>query len=323
MGEPAGVGGEVTLKAWTRRGEGLPPFFVIDDPDRLAGLARRLGLHVPLRILDHPAQAAGLFEGALPVLPERLPHPVVPGRLDAANAPAVLSSIKRAVALTVSGDAAALVTNPIHKQALYEANFPHPGHTEFLAALAGAGTRPVMMLACTGLRVVPVTIHVGLRQAVDTLSTEMIVFCGRVTAQALITDFGIARPRLAVAALNPHAGEGGNMGTEEAEIITPAIEVLRREGILVLGPAPSDTLFHAKARTTYDAVLCMYHDQALIPLKTIDFAGGINVTLGLPFVRTSPDHGTALDIAGSGRADETSLISALRAADEISARRYG
>lgn len=321
MGEPAGVGGDIVLKAWARRDDALPPFFAIDDPERLGALSRRLGLDVPVRVVDGPEQAAAAFATALPVLPQALSRPSEPGRLDPANAGAVIASIERAVELAQAGRAAAVVTNPIHKQALYQADFHHPGHTEFLAALAGGGAKPVMMLACEGLRVVPVTIHVSLRQAIETLSGDEIIACGRIAAAALTADFGIAHPRLAVAALNPHAGEGGSMGREEIDLISPAIAALRALGIDAVGPAPSDTLFHRDARAGYDVVLCMYHDQALIPLKTVDFAGGVNVTLGLPFVRTSPDHGTALDIAGTGRADDTSLVAALSMAAAMAARR--
>jgi len=250
-----------------------------------------------------------------------LDHPVEPGSPDSANGAAVLSSIERAVALVQAGECTALVTNPIQKSALYEAGFGYPGHTEYLAALADMESEPVMMLAGGGLRVVPVTIHLPLRDAIETLSTEMIVQCGRVTAAGLKADFGIDQPRLALAALNPHAGEGGSLGMEEIEIIAPAAAILAREGYSVIGPLPADTLFHAAARSRYDAVLCMYHDQALIPLKTVDFDTGVNITLGLPFVRTSPDHGTALDIAGTGKADPSSLIAAMKTAVEMAGYR--
>lgn len=243
-----------------------------------------------------------------------------PGRPDPANGPSVISAIERAVTLAQEGRAGGVVTNPINKAVLKQAGFRHPGHTEFLAELAGGAT-PVMMLACPGLRVVPVTVHLSLRDAVDALRRETIVELGRLTAEGLRDNFGIARPRLAVAALNPHAGEGGVMGREEIDIIAPAVEDLRALGIDASGPAPVDTLFHEHARTRYDAALCMTHDHALIPLKTIDFAGGVNVTLGLPFVRTSPDHGTAFGIAGTGTADETSLCAALRTAAEMAALR--
>jgi 4-hydroxythreonine-4-phosphate dehydrogenase len=246
--------------------------------------------------------------------------PAAPGHPDPANAPATLTAIECAVKMAQAGTIAGFATNPIQKKTLQDAGFRHPGHTEFLAELAG-GNDVAMMLACPALRVVPVTIHLSLADAVRALQPEVIVRAGRIAAAGLKSLFGIAQPRLAVAALNPHAGEQGVMGDEEARVILPAIETLRAEGIEVRGPAPADTLFHPAARATYDAALCMYHDQALIPIKTIDFSGGVNVTLGLPFVRTSPDHGTALDIAGTGRADPTSLIAALAMADDMARRR--
>ncbi|MBM3541835.1 MAG: 4-hydroxythreonine-4-phosphate dehydrogenase PdxA, partial [Alphaproteobacteria bacterium] len=260
------------------------------------------------------------FRDAFPVLAEPLATPAVPGTPDSRNAPAVLRAIERAVEFARAGRAGAIVTNPIHKGVLYEAGFRHPGHTEYLAALAG-GVRPVMMLACRSLRVVPVTIHVPLARVAFALRTEDIVATGEIAAVALARDFGIAEPRLAVAGLNPHAGEGGHLGREEIEIIAPAVAALRAKGIRAEGPAPADTLFHDRARARADAVLCMYHDQALIPLKTIDFDGGVNVTLGLPFVRTSPDHGTAFDIAGKNLANPASLLAALELAAEMAAHR--
>jgi len=321
MGDPAGIGGELTLAAWLARRGGAEVFFVLDDPARLEALARRLHLDVPLRPIAAPEEATGSFAEALPVLPVRLPATPRPGRPDPANGGAVLDSIARAVDLVRRAQAGAVVTNPIHKDTLYKTGFRHPGHTEYLAALAGTETPPVMMLTCPGLRVVPVTVHLPLAQAVATLSAAAIIRAGRATADALVRDFGIARPRLAVAALNPHAGENGALGREEIEIIAPAVAALRESGISVVGPLPADTLFYAAARRSHDAVLCMYHDQALIPLKTIDFARGVNVTLGLPFVRTSPDHGTAFDIAGEGRADPTSLLAALDLARALARRR--
>ena len=318
MGEPAGIGGELALAAW----QAAPCcFFAIDDPARLGALAKRLGLEVPVAAITKPIEAAAVFPRALPVLPQELAAEAEPGRPNPANAAAVISAIERAVALVRAGEAAAVVTNPIQKQTLYQAGFRYPGHTEFLAALAKIDTAPVMMLACPGLRVVPITIHLPLAEAAGALTTEAILHAGRVTAAALATDFGIAAPRLAVAGLNPHAGEGGALGREEAEIIAPAVAALRADGIAVDGPAPADTLFHEAARGRYDAALCMYHDQALIPLKTIDFARGVNITLGLPFVRTSPDHGTALDIAGQGRADPRSLLAALETARDMARAR--
>jgi 4-hydroxythreonine-4-phosphate dehydrogenase len=323
MGEPAGIGGEIALDAWTRRSSGIPIFAMIDDPARLRAIADKLGLTVPLREIETPAEAVKAWPTALPVLPIRLAAPPVPGRPDPRNADAVLGSIEAAVRLVQDGAAAAIVTNPIQKHVLAEAGFKHPGHTEFLAELAGPGTVPIMMLACPGLRVVPVTVHVALKDAVRMLDADRILTAVRITAAALRRDFAIERPRLAVAGLNPHAGEGGLFGREEIEIIAPALAELRREGIQVQGPLPPDTMFHLGARATYDAAICMYHDQALIPLKTIDFERGVNITLGLPFVRTSPDHGTALDIAGTGRASAESLIAALSMAAQMAATRHG
>ena len=322
MGEPAGIGAEIALMAWRRRAEGVPPFFLLDDVERLAGLARHLGWAVPIKRIAAPEEAVAAYEDHLPVLPVALPRPVIPGQPDAGNAGAVVAAIDAAVAFAGAGRAGAIVTNPINKQVLYAAGFKYPGHTEYLAALAG-GVTPVMMLACPELRVVPVTIHLALKAAAAALTSDAIIAAGRITAAGLRCDFAISRPVLAVAALNPHAGESGALGREEIEIIAPAIAALRREGIEAIGPFPADTLFHAAARKRYDAVLCMYHDQALIPIKTVDFDGGVNVTLGLPFIRTSPDHGTAFDIAGTGSANPTSLIAALKLAGAMAARRAG
>jgi len=326
MGEPAGIGGELALMAWRdRAARAVPPFFLIDDPMRLSRLADRLGFDTPLVEIDEPEAAWAQFDRALPVLPHPLAAEVRPGQPEPANARCVLDAIARGVELVAAGRASALVTNPIHKKALYDAGFAHPGHTEYLAELAarpsGKPVRAVMMLACSELRVVPVTVHLALKDAIANLTTDTIVRAGRLTAAALARDFGIAEPRLAVAGLNPHAGEGGALGREELDIIAPALETLRAEGIRVEGPAPADTLFHAAAREGYDAALCMYHDQALIPLKTIDFSSGVNITLGLPFVRTSPDHGTAFALAGSGSGDPSSLIAALRTAQLMAANR--
>jgi 4-hydroxythreonine-4-phosphate dehydrogenase len=320
MGEPAGIGGEVALRAWlTRHQHHLPPFFVLDDIDRLGRLAARLEWNVPLAAAT-PETAEGLFPLALPVAPVRLLRPAIAGKPDPANAAAVVESIRQGAEFARAGQAAALVTNPIQKETLYAAGFAYPGHTEYLAQLGGADV--AMMLVCPGLRVVPVTIHRALRDALDDLTSERIVGAGRIAAAALRRDFGISAPRLAVAGLNPHAGEHGTMGREEIDVIAPAIAALRAEGIAASGPFPADTLFHAAARQRYDAALCMYHDQALIPLKTIDFDGGVNVTIGLPFIRTSPDHGTALDIAGSGTANPASLVAALKLAAQMARARH-
>jgi 4-hydroxythreonine-4-phosphate dehydrogenase len=320
MGEPAGIGGEILLKAWTRRQPGEPAYFAIDRAARLAGIAARFAIPCPVISIKTAAEAAAAFPRGLPVLDLGRPAQESElGRPDPRAGAAVVAAIDRAVALARAGEAGGLVTNPIHKATLQRAGFAFPGHTEYLGHLASAA--PAMMLAVPGLRVVPVTVHLPLAQVSAALTTAAIVAHGRIAARALRADFGIATPRLAVAALNPHAGEAGTLGEEESRVIAPAVTALRAEGIAAAGPAPADTLFHPAARARYDAALCMYHDQALIPLKTIDFAGGVNVTLGLPFVRTSPDHGTALDIAPRGIADPTSLIAAIALAGEIAARR--
>ncbi len=321
MGEPAGIGGELTLMAWLARRADGPNFLAIDNAKRLRALADAIGLDVPIEAVSDVADGAAVFANALPVIDIPLPVPPVVGKPDAANASAVRESIEKAAALALDGRVAGIVTNPIQKATLYGAGFAYPGHTEYLAALTDAPNPPVMMLACPGLRVVPVTIHLGLRQALDRLDTDIIVEQAELTATALNRDFAISRPRLAVAGLNPHAGEAGAMGDEEARIIVPAIERLRAAGIEVSGPESPDTLFTQRRRETYDAAICMYHDQALIPIKTLDFSGGVNITLGLAIVRTSPDHGTALDIAGTGRADPGSLLNAIDAAATIAANR--
>jgi len=316
MGEPAGIGAEIAAMAWRRLRAGGPCFFLIDDADRLAALPEA----PPIARIAAPEEAAAVFARALPVLHRPLSHPVVPGLPDPAHAPAVLAAIAEATRFAMAGRAAAVVTNPIQKASLTAAGFRHPGHTEYLAELTGGGP-PVMMLACEGLRSVPVTIHEPLAQAIARLSTELILSVARPTAAALVRDFGIERPRLAIAGLNPHAGEAGTLGMEDIRIVAPAIDALRAEGLAATGPWPPDTMFTPAARKTYDVAICMYHDQALIPVKTIDMAGGVNVTLNLPIVRTSPDHGTALDLAGTGRADPSSLIAALRLAAQIAAHR--
>lgn len=321
MGEPAGIGGEIACLAWALHAAELPPLVLIDDPVRIANLAGIIGHPVTVETVSNGADAVAAWPAALPVLPLTLPAPVEPGRIDPANAPAVIASIDRAIALVESGGAAALVTNPIQKSVLYAAGFSAPGHTEYLAKVTKSDSAPVMMLAGPELRVVPVTIHTSLADAVGSLRTEDIIHCARVTAEALRLDFGIARPRLAIAALNPHAGEDGALGNEEVSIIAPAVAKIRAAGIDASGPAAADTLFHAQARRNHDAVICMYHDQALIPLKTLDFHRSVNVTLGLPIVRTSPDHGTALDIAGTGRADPTSFMEAVKLAAFLAVRR--
>lgn len=322
LGEPAGIGPDIALAAWSHRAAlALPPFYLLADPDFIARRAKRLGLDVPLAVVA-PAQAAEAFANALPIVDIGLRVTAEPGKPDASSAPAAIASIDRAVADIQAGAAAAIVTNPIAKSVLYRSGFAEPGHTEYLAKLAaqgGVAPHPVMMLWSPELAVVPVTIHLPLRGVFDVLTSDLIVETGEIVARDLARRFGIARPRLAFAGLNPHAGEDSTLGDEDAAIIRPAVERLVARGIDARGPLPADTMFHARARETYDAALCMYHDQALIPIKTIAFDHGVNVTLGLPFVRTSPDHGTAFDIAGSGRADPGSLIAALKLAARLTA----
>ncbi|GAB5508143.1 MAG: 4-hydroxythreonine-4-phosphate dehydrogenase PdxA [Rhizobiaceae bacterium] len=311
------------MSAWMRRHElQLPPFFLLCDPSLIA--ARAGGLDVGIAECA-PDEATARFETALPVVPLANRFVSQVGQPDAANAAGIIEAIERAVALTLEGKAAAVVTNPIAKKRLYDAGFAHPGHTEYLAHLAeratGHAVRPIMMIAGSDLRTVPVTIHVPLAEVPRLLSVEAIVETTRIVHSALRNEFGIAAPRIAVSGLNPHAGEGGSLGTEDGAIIAPAIEQLRNEGMNVSGPLPADTMFHAQARSGYDAAVCMYHDQALIPAKMLAFDEGVNVTLGLPFVRTSPDHGTAFDIAGKGIARPNSLVAALKMAAEMAARR--
>lgn len=314
MGDPSGIGPEIALKAWGSRKPGDRPFVLLADPAHIRRTAARIGLHIPLAVCA-PEEAAANFDVALPVAPLSRTVAGEPARPDPADAAATLEAIETGVRLVREGRAHALVTNPISKDNLYKAGFMHPGHTEFLGELAlqhfAVAARPVMMLWSPTLAVVPATIHVSLRQALSDLTTELLVETGRIVASDLRARFGVAAPRLAMSGLNPHAGENGAMGREDIEIIAPAVAALRAEGVDVRGPLPGDTLFHAAARARYDAAICMYHDQALIPIKTIAFDSAVNVTLGLPFIRTSPDHGTAYDIAGSGVADPASLIAAL------------
>jgi 4-hydroxythreonine-4-phosphate dehydrogenase len=321
MGEPAGIGPDVTLAAWARRKAlDLPAFYYLADPVFLAKRARRMGLDVPIETVG-AADAAAVFGRALPVVPLDSSVEVTPGAPSVATAQAVIEAIARAVGDVRAGLASAVVTAPIAKKTLYDAGFQHPGHTEFLgtlsAAWAGEAARPVMMLAGPELKAVPVTIHIPLRDVAGALSERLIVDTARIVATDLRRRFGKPAPRIAVAGLNPHAGENGTMGDEDERIVRPAVAALRAEGIDARGPLSADTMFHAQARTTYDAALCMYHDQALIPSKTINFTETVNVTLGLAFIRTSPDHGTAFDIAGTGKADPSSLAAALRLAAEL------
>ena len=317
LGEPAGIGPDITIAAWLRRTElNLPPFYLLGDRAFVARRAKALGAALPLAEVA-AEEVADAFAKALPVVATGQIPTTEPGRPDESSAPAALASIRQAVADVRSGRAAAIVTNPIAKNVLYRAGFTHPGHTEFLAELAASGGKipqPVMMLWSPHLAVVPVTIHLALRDAIALLSTDLIVSTGRIVASEMKEPFGLVRPRLAVTGLNPHAGEDGTLGTEDKTMIARAVEALRADGVDARGPLPADTLFHEAARKTYDCALCMYHDQALIPIKTLAFDEAVNVTLGLPFIRTSPDHGTAFDIAGTGRANPASLIAALQLA---------
>ncbi|MCP1844959.1 4-hydroxythreonine-4-phosphate dehydrogenase [Bradyrhizobium sp. USDA 4524] len=321
-GEPAGIGPDITLAAWLCRRElDLPPFYLLGDRAALAERAKTLGLAVELAEVS-AAEASATFARALPVVATSKTATARPGQPDGTSADAALASIRQAVADVAAGKASAVVTNPIAKNVLYRAGFRHPGHTEFLAELAASGGRapqPVMMLWSPALAVVPVTIHVSVREALAQLTTDLIVSTARIVVADMKARFGLAAPRLAIAGLNPHAGEDGTLGMEDVEIVAPAVEILRRDGIAVRGPLPADTMFHAAARKTYDCAICMYHDQALIPIKTVAFEDAVNVTLGLPFIRTSPDHGTAFDIAGTGKANPSSLIAALRLAARMAA----
>jgi 4-hydroxythreonine-4-phosphate dehydrogenase len=324
LGDPAGIGPELALMAWRLRdaGPGLPPFFLIGDPAFIERRASELNLRVPIADVG-PDLATEVFGRALPVmaLPSGAAIHAVAGRPDSANAGATLESITTAVTLVRAGAATALVTNPIAKYVLTQVGFAHPGHTEFLAACAVEPGEipplPVMMLWSETLAVVPVTIHVALRRVPDLLTQDLVLRTARIVAEDLRRRFGLARPRLVLSGLNPHAGENGTMGTEDRDVLEPAVLQLQSEGIDIRGPLPADTLFHARARETYDVALTPTHDQALIPIKTLAFDEGVNVTLGLPFIRTSPDHGTAFDIAGKGIARPDSLMAALRLAARL------
>ncbi|MDR6870229.1 4-hydroxythreonine-4-phosphate dehydrogenase [Bosea sp. BE125] len=323
QGDPAGIGPELALLAWREREQrALPAFACITDIDHLTQTAQRLGLDVPLISCEWDAVNRS-FAKALPVIAHGHAVAAKPGQPDPESAAGTIVSITSAVAAVRQGQASAVVTNPIAKSVLYAAGFAHPGHTEFLAHLAADGgtpPHPVMMLWCEDLAVVPVTIHIPLRSVPDALTQDLIVETGRIVAGELSRRFGIGSPRIAVSGLNPHAGEGGALGREDDEVVVPAIARLRALGIEARGPYPADTMFHARARSGYDVALAMYHDQALIPIKTIAFDEGVNVTLGLPFIRTSPDHGTAFDIAGQGIARPDSLCAALRLAARMAAQ---
>ena len=321
MGDPAGIGPELTLRAWLARADVGAPFFALAHPSALRRAARRLGLAVPVEIVE-PRGCAHAFVAALPVVPLVNDADAEPGAPSARFAAATLESISRAVGCVRDGEAGAIVTNPIAKSVLYEAGFKFPGQTEYLGELArawGGAPQAVMMIWSEALAVVPATIHLPLAEVPRALTRELIEATARIVAADMRRLFGVERPRLAISGLNPHAGEGGAMGREEIEVIAPAIAQLRAEGLDVAGPLPADTMFHASARARYDVAITMYHDQGLIPAKTLAFDTGVNVTLGLPFIRTSPDHGTAFDIAGKGVANPSSLIAALRLAARLGA----
>ncbi|MGE0232535.1 MAG: 4-hydroxythreonine-4-phosphate dehydrogenase PdxA [Flavobacteriaceae bacterium] len=325
MGEPAGVGPELIGRAWTHFAEsGASPFFVVGVPEFISARLEETGQHIPLQIHTGSAAPQPRHDRltVVPVESEIHADAIPAGKPTRASATPVVSSIEKAVAMVHAGTAAAVVTAPIAKEVLYGAGFAFPGHTEFLGALAsrhwGGAWRPVMMLASDELRVVPVTVHIPLSEVPARLTRELIVETSRIVARDLEKRFAIAAPRIAVCGLNPHAGEGATIGLEDRDVIAPAIEMLRTEGLDIRGPLPADTMFHHRARKTYDAVLAMYHDQALIPIKTLSFDEAVNVTLGLPFIRTSPDHGTAFDIAGKGVARPDSLIAAIALAGRIS-----
>lgn len=326
MGDPAGIGPEIILKAWAALRETSSNFFAIGRAEAFTALPGG----GPVQPIQSPSEASEVFGSALPLLPvtEALSDDFAPGRADPANAMAIQSSIDTGVALCLEEKASALITAPIAKSVMYEAGFDFPGHTEYLAELTKAaehdGPRgPAMMLAGSGLRVVLTSIHEPLLKAVFDLDQDHIAHIARLTHAALKRDFGLPRPRLALAGLNPHAGEQGKLGREEIDILIPLAQKLRAEGLEITDPLPPDTMFHAEARASYDAAICLYHDQGLIPVKTLDFHGGVNITLGLPIIRTSPDHGTAFDIAGQDRAKPDSLIAALRMAEEIAGHRHG
>ncbi|MEO1265075.1 MAG: 4-hydroxythreonine-4-phosphate dehydrogenase PdxA [Pseudomonadota bacterium] len=328
LGDPAGIGPDITLAAWLKRRAGDRPFCVLGDAKLLAGRAEQLGAPVPVEPVARLSDAMTAWQGALPVLHAPLATEAVAGKPDAANGPMVIAAIADAVRAVRDGEAAAVVTNPIAKHVLYAAGFRYPGQTEFLGALAAelwpeasGAHRPVMMLASDVLRVVPLTIHEPLAAVPGLITSDRIKTVARIVARSLKQDFGIAAPRIALTGLNPHAGEAGTIGREEAETIAPAIAALRSDGLDVTGPYSADTLFHEDARAAYDAAITMYHDQALIPIKTLAFDTGVNTTIGLPFVRTSPDHGTAFPLAGTGSARPDSLIAALALASRMAAHR--
>jgi len=329
MGDPAGVGPELAVAAWALSGTaGLPPFAVVGSRRILEQAALRRGLHAPVTSVATPADALAVFDTMLPVIDVESSgtwggSAYTPGEPDDAGAALALASLTHATELTRDGQASALVTGPIAKSRLASIGFDYPGQTEFVGAVCGvAAQNAVMMLAGPHLRVVPITVHIPLADVPHVLTTDLIVRRAIIAAAALTRDFGITNPRLALAGLNPHAGEDGRMGHEDLAVIAPAVAALRAAGIDARGPLPADTMFHAAARETYDVAICMYHDQALIPIKVLDFDEGVNVTLGLPIIRTSPDHGTAFGIAGTGAARPGATVAAIAMAGECVTRRH-
>jgi 4-hydroxythreonine-4-phosphate dehydrogenase len=321
VGDPSGIGPDIALRAWSLRHEhAIPPFLLLADPNQIRARAGMLGIEIKLQVCQ-PEDTAQAFTHALPILALSNTHRETPGIPDIANAAGTIEAIDRAVALTFEGRTSAVVTCPIAKKPLYDAGFQFPGHTEYLGHLCsqrtGAPVSPIMMIAGPDLRTIPVTIHIPLKDVAKTLTSDAIYEACIVAHNDLKHRFGIAAPRLAIAGLNPHAGEGGALGLEDDAIVRPAVLRLQQAGILAVGPLPADTMFHAAARARYDVAICMYHDQALIPAKALAFDDGVNVTLGLPIIRTSPDHGTAFDIAGKGVARPDSLIAALKMAAKM------
>ena len=324
IGEPGGIGPDITAQAWQAfRHNREIAFFVLGDSGFLRERFAQIHSDVVVREIAVPAEAGAVFATALPVIHMPFAEKPDTGRFSPKTAATVIGAIDKAVDLALTGEISAIVTNPIQKEALYEAGFVHQGHTDYLAHLArrrGHDAEPVMMLCAGDLRAIPVTVHIALAEVPRQLTTDLIIRQARVVARDLSQRFGISKPRLALTGLNPHAGENGAMGKEEQTIIAPALSELRSQGLAIQGPLPADTAFHAEARSAYDAILCMYHDQALIPVKTLDFHGGVNCTLGLPFIRTSPDHGTPLSLAGTGKANPQSLIAAITLAGDIARR---
>jgi 4-hydroxythreonine-4-phosphate dehydrogenase len=323
MGEPAGCGGEITIKAWQKNRSNLPPFFMVDDFKRLEKLIQQLKIDCNLKQIKEPSEAINIFATALPIMQVNpsLSENIIPGRPNPLNSKSIISSIDTAVYLASNNLVKAVVTNPIFKAGLQSSGFKYSGHTEYLGKLANTKETPIMMLSSNNLkknlRVIPITTHIPHKDISNALNKDKIINISKRIYKYLSEDFGIKKPKIAVAALNPHAGENGKLGFEEIEIIIPALKKLNKLKVNISGPYPADTLFHSDSREKFDAILCMYHDQALIPLKTLDFYSSVNITLGLPFVRTSPDHGTAFDLSGTGKASPESLISAIKVANEL------